>query len=211
VGWRDEHTRTSGPRVVVRDAIVFGSLIADRAAAHRTTFQAEVAVGRLHCFVFARLDRASGRGGADNFLRADTPPPARASSGPAPTRAGRRWPTSRGRHSRCRLFRLPPQRRAWRAVRRARCRTERPISFTVAVTRVFPERGTNDRQPEQRVVAELGHQRSHGAGIAARAFASSTRLTTAKKNPVDHPHIRMPVSASIAPTSRHSTGSSRSP
>ena len=36
-------------------------------------------------------------------------------------------------------------------------------------------------------------------------------LTTAKNNPVDSPHIRMPVNPSTAPTSRHSCGSTRSP
>ncbi len=40
---------------------------------------------------------------------------------------------------------------------------------------------------------------------------SKIRLTAAKKNPVDQPHIRMPVNASMLPTSRQSTGSTRSP
>ena len=47
--------------------------------------------------------------------------------------------------------------------------------------------------------------------LVARASGSYRRLTSAKKNPVDHPHIRMPVSASTPPSRRHSLGSTRSP
>ena len=52
---------------------------------------------------------------------------------------------------------------------------------------------------------------SHDIGAAGRGFASNARLTTAKKNPDDRPHIRMPVNASIAPTNRQSAGRTRSP
>src|SRR5688572_30338865 len=48
---------------------------------------------------------------------------------------------------------------------------------------------------------------STAQGVAA----VNIRLATAKKNPVDHPHIRMPVNASTAPTNCHSFGSTRSP
>ena len=42
-------------------------------------------------------------------------------------------------------------------------------------------------------------------------FPNFKGIMAAKKKPVDHPHIRMPVSASIAPTNRHSSGSTTSP
>jgi len=37
------------------------------------------------------------------------------------------------------------------------------------------------------------------------------RLTIAKKKPVDHPHIRIPVNASTPPANRNSVGRTRSP
>ncbi len=46
--------------------------------------------------------------------------------------------------------------------------------------------------------------------LAARVRFRSL-LTTAKKNPVERPHIRMPVRPSIAPTSCHRSGSTTSP
>ncbi|MNC86894.1 hypothetical protein D3C83_25810 [compost metagenome] len=72
-------------------------------------------------------------------------------------------------------------------------------------------RGHEDEQPERRVAAEDRHDRSHRGGGSGMAVASNTRLTTAKKKPVDQPHMRMPVNASTPPTSRHAGGSTRSP
>src|SRR5262249_21109861 len=51
----------------------------------------------------------------------------------------------------------------------------------------------------------------HGVGLLDGVRVSNMRLTTAKKKPVDHPHTRTRVSASPAPNSRHSAGSTRSP
>src|SRR5262245_26821765 len=64
----------------------------------------------------------------------------------------------------------------------------------------------------------MGSRLVHGAGGLLEAVGlvvgsgrSIMRLTTAKKNPVDQPHIRMPVRASTAPSSRESAGKTRSP
>jgi hypothetical protein len=56
-----------------------------------------------------------------------------------------------------------------------------------------------------------GTPRGDGALVHADSLGWIIRLRTAKKKPVDHPHIRMPVSASTPPSSRHSRGSTRSP
>ena len=53
-----------------------------------------------------------------------------------------------------------------------------------------------------------GPQR-RGASSAERE--SNMRVTVAKKNPVDHPHMRIPVNASTPLSSRHSRGSTMSP
>ena len=53
--------------------------------------------------------------------------------------------------------------------------------------------------------------RRHHVWPGCFALNSTSRLATAKKNPVDQPHIRIPVRASTAPTSRQFSGSTRSP
>ena len=50
-----------------------------------------------------------------------------------------------------------------------------------------------------------------GEGLALSSCAWYRRLTTAKKYPVDRPHIKIPVRASTAPTRRHASGNVRSP
>jgi hypothetical protein len=50
------------------------------------------------------------------------------------------------------------------------------------------------------------NERFMASRVAVPVSARYMRLTTAKKNPVDQPHIRMPVSDSIPPTSFDSIG-----
>ena len=83
--------------------------------------------------------------------------------------------------------------------------------------RVVPEvlgredHGHEDQQPEQLVVLNFFEQWLHGQSCSDADVAAKSLLTTAKNNPVDSPHIRMPVNPSTAPTSRHSCGSTKSP
>jgi hypothetical protein len=71
-----------------------------------------------------------------------------------------------------------------------------------------PSRTSANQQPVDQLL-EGECYRVQGCVRAARV--SYMRLTTAKKNPVDHPHIRIPVRASTPPTIRHSSGNTTSP
>jgi len=53
-------------------------------------------------------------------------------------------------------------------------------------------------------------QSVHPGGTLSR-LGPKIFTKTAKNRPVDRPHIRMPVSASMPPTRRHSARSTRSP
>jgi hypothetical protein len=50
-----------------------------------------------------------------------------------------------------------------------------------------------------------------GSGSSIIRRSAIIRPTTVKKNPVDQPHIKIPVKASTPPTSRHFSGKTRSP
>ena len=71
--------------------------------------------------------------------------------------------------------------------------------------------GHEDQQPQQLVVLNFLEQWFHGRSCSEADLAARNLVTAAKKNPVDSPHIRMPVNASSGPSSRHSSGSTRSP
>ena len=78
--------------------------------------------------------------------------------------------------------------------------------------------GHEGQQPEQRVVTdfleEWFHLGSGGSGSSGSSIirrSAIIRPTTVKKNPVDQPHIKIPVKASTPPTSRHFSGKTRSP
>src|SRR5262249_25790872 len=67
-------------------------------------------------------------------------------------------------------------------------------------------------QVNRDVLQRAGGLRAPYRPLAATTGAASKALVrTAKKNPVDKPHIRIPVSASMPPTRRHAGGSTRSP
>ena len=87
------------------------------------------------------------------------------------------------------------------------------VSRTTAAPTPRPSRTLSTRMSWTQAQASLARRHRprrhlHESGLTS---ARNMRVTTAKKNAVDHPHIRMPVSASIAPTSRHSCGSTMSP
>jgi hypothetical protein len=87
-----------------------------------------------------------------------------------------------------------------------------------------PRRGMRRARNRMRLAFGAARCKGHGAATArhaGRGFGAHlpwtleclarNLLATAKKSPVDRPHIRIPVSPSTAESSRHSAGRTRSP